>query len=259
MQEQDDKAEKVTEATPAADSPKAEAPVEATASESASGVVKPEAAKTDGAPVIQDAATPSQPDPEAVKEVTSLLEAAEKSTDATAEVTATTGEVAESVTDAAAEAVNIGVSSQMVFLLGLGLLALFIYYFATETAKRKRIVGSFLAVAVTGLCVWLASAMPMKQGIELQGGVSMKIRIVPNEEQEVTPSMQQQAIDVLEKRLNDLGTGEVLLAPEGEDGIFLQMPGVGEEVLKEIEVQLAKVARLEFSILHPESRFMAQR
>lgn len=259
MQEQDDKAEKVTGAAPAADSPKAEAPVEATASESASGVVKPEAAKADGAPVIQDAATPSQPDPEAVKEVTSLLEAAEKSTDATAEVTATTGEVAESITDAAAEAVNIGVSSQMVFLLGLGLLALFIYYFATETAKRKRIVGSFLAVAVTGLCVWLASAMPMKQGIELQGGVSMKIRIVPNEEQEVTPSMQQQAIDVLEKRLNDLGTGEVLLAPEGEDGIFLQMPGVGEEVLKEIEVQLAKVARLEFSILHPESRFMAQR
>lgn len=260
---QDDKSDN-TKGAASSEASRTEAPVEATASDSASGAVKQGAAKADGAPVIQDAASATaQPDAETIKEVTNLLEAVEKSSEkaanTTGEATSAAAEVAQKAADVATDAANIGISSQMVFLLGLGLLALFTYYFATETAKRKRIVGSFLAVAVTALCVWLASAMPMKQGIELQGGVSMKIRIVPNEGQEVSESMQQQAIGVLEKRLNDLGTGEVLLAPEGSDGIFLQMPGVGEDVLKEIEIQLAKVARLEFSILHPQSQFMAQR
>ena len=102
--------------------------------------------------MIQDAASATaQPDAETIKEVTSLLEAVEKSSekaaDTTGEATSAAAEVAQKAADVANDAANIGISSQMVFLLGLGLLALFIYYFATETVKRKRIVGSFLAVA----------------------------------------------------------------------------------------------------------------
>lgn len=191
--------------------------------------------------------------------VDALLNAETASTPAT-ETTEATEAVVEpgGITDVL-ETASSAVSSQMVFLLGLGLLALFIYYFATETARRKRIVGSVLAVFVGALCVWLYSTVGMKQGIELQGGVSMEIRIIPNPGQEVSEAAQQQAIEVLEGRLNKLGTGEVILAPSGEDGIFLQMPGVGEETLKEIEETLEQVARLEFSILHPQSSMLATR
>ncbi len=150
-----------------------------------------------------------------------------------------------------------GVASSWVFLLGLGLLSLFVMYFATESARRKRVFGSVLAVSVAALCVWLFQGIGMEQGIELQGGVSMEIKIRPAEGREITPSTQEQAIGVLTSRLNALGTADVLIAPSGTDGIFLQMPGVGQEKLKNIQETLEKVAKLEFSILHPQSDFMA--
>lgn len=248
MQNPTDPAEPTTE----------EVTVEATGTESASGVV--ESAPAEAAPATEAPAT------EAADAVADVLQAVEQAAETTSAPVAETtdaavsgaADLAQSAVDAAA-ADPTGVSSQLVFLLGLGLLALFIVYFATETARRKRIVGSVLAVFVTAMCVWLFTSFKMEQGIELQGGVSMKIRIVPNEGGEITPTAQQQAITVLESRLNALGTGEVILAPEGEDGVFLQMPGVGEEKLEEIKTELEKVARLEFSILHPQSDFMAQR
>jgi len=161
--------------------------------------------------------------------------------------------------NAAAEAASIGISPNLVFFMGMGILVLFVIYFAAEAKRRKRIVGSILAVSVTGLCLWLYSTLHLEEGIELQGGVSMEIKIQPGEGKEVNKDTQQQAISVLEKRLNDLGTGEVVLAPSGEDGVFLQMPGVGQEKLAEITVALEKVARLEFSILHPQNSFLAAR
>lgn len=165
--------------------------------------------------------------------------------------------------DAVVRQVNEGaasnVSSNLVFLMGLGLLVLFVIYFAAEARRQKRIIGSILAVAVTGLCVWLYSSLGMEKGIELQGGVSMEIKIQPGEAKEVTPETQQQAIGVLAKRLNSMSTKEVILAPSGENGIFLQMPGVGQDQLAQIEETLEQVARLEFSILHPQSSFLAPR
>ena len=151
-----------------------------------------------------------------------------------------------------------GISSNWVFLLGLGLLSLFVVYFAAESARRKRIVGTILSISVAALCVWLYQGLGMEKGIELQGGISMEIKIQPKPGQEVSADAQQQAIGVLTKRLNDLGTADVLIAPSGTDGIFLQVPGVGAEKLKEIQNTLEKVAELSFSILNPQSQIMAQ-
>jgi len=234
--------------TPAADAPATPAESPATTEPAA-----------DAAPISAEVSAETQ------EAVDAAVDALLNAKTGAAEGTAETPEAADAALDATSgvadviETASNAVSSQMVFLLGLGLLALFIYYFATETARRKRIVGSILTVFVGALCVWLYSTVGMKQGIELQGGVSMEIRIIPNPGQEVSEAAQQQAIQVLEGRLNKLGTGEVILAPSGEDGIFLQMPGVGEETLKEIEETLEQVARLEFSILHPQSMGLASR
>ena len=149
-----------------------------------------------------------------------------------------------------------GISSQGVFLLGLGLLTVFIIYLAAESTRRKRIFGSVLTVAVAAISVWLYSTLGMEKGIELQGGVSMEIKIKPAEGREVTKDTQDQAIGVLMGRFNAMATGEVFLAPSGDDGIFLQMPGVGQEELERIQETLEKVAQLEFSILHPQSSFL---
>lgn len=227
--------------------------VEAVATDSASGVVAPDpsAADTSAAPVIQDA--PASDSAPAAGEAAPT--AADVATDAAADATDAAGSVIETVT----EAISTGVPPQLVFLGGIVLLGLFLYYLASESTRWKRIAGSVLAVSITAVCVWLYSTLGMEQGIELQGGVSMEIRIQPGEESgEVTETAQQQAIDVLSSRLNALGTGEVILAPSGDDGIFLQMPGVGQEKLQEITHALEQVARLEFSILHPQSTALAR-
>ncbi|MEM9281078.1 MAG: protein translocase subunit SecD [Verrucomicrobiota bacterium] len=214
-----------------------ETPVE-TAGEESSGLV------------IEDAQTVEASD--------DVQEAVEKAVEAIADPAETTTEAVSSGADLAEVAEVAAVSSQMTFFLGLGLLALFIFYFATESAFRKRIAGSALAVFITGLCVWLYSSIGLEKGIELQGGVSMQIKIMPGEGKTVTPKSQEQVIDVLNKRLNAMQTGEVILAPSGEDGIFLQMPGVGQERLEEIKDTLKQIAKLEFSILHPESTLLAR-
>ncbi len=216
----------------------------AQADQAEESIVEAVAAAAD-APIIQDA-----PVVEAPLEIQKVVDqAVEALVSANASETAPSADLLEVATNA--------VSSQMTFLLGLGLLALFIFYFATESTKRKRMAGTALAIFITGLCVWLYSSIGLEKGIELQGGVSMQIKIMPGEGKTVDAKSQEQVIEVLNKRLNDLGTSEVILAPSGDDSIFLQMPGVGQEKLNEIKETLKKIAKLEFSILHPQSSFLA--
>ncbi len=150
-----------------------------------------------------------------------------------------------------------GIPSSWVFLMGLGLLSLFVVYFAAESVRRKRLVGTLLAVAVAALSVWLYEGLGMVKGIELRGGVSMEIKIQPAQGREVNSNTQEQAIKVLNDRLNDLGTADVVIAPSGKDGIFLQMPGIEPAELAKTQEALEKVAHLSFSILHPQSDFLA--
>lgn len=208
------------------------------------------------APVIQD--SPVTPAAEPVTPAAEPVTSVPASTDIQNAVDSAVETVSSTKSgDPASTSVDPAVSSQWVFLLGLGLLALFVFYFAAEATKRKRIIGSLLSVAVAAISVWLYSTLGMEKGIELQGGVSMEIKIKPSEGKVITESTQEQAIGVLSSRLNATAVREVIIAPSGEDGIFLQMPGVGQEELEKIQATLEKVAKLEFSILHPQSSMLA--
>ena len=61
----------------------------------------------------------------------------------------------------------------------------------------------------------------------------------------ITKEQVEQAILVIEKRLNALGTKEPLIARQGSDGILVQMPGVEPEESASIRTTLEKVAKLE--------------
>lgn len=240
--------------------PESETPVTPVEADTAVPDSPPAETQESSAPVIQDedpATSTSTSTTETTPETTDTSAPAGEAAETVGETVESTGSVAETAAEAAGQAADAAVSPEMVFLIGIGLLALFVVYFAAEKERRKRAIGSVLAVVVGALCVWLFTTEGMEKGIELQGGVSMEIRIQPDEGQEVSEYAQQQAVTVLQDRLNALGTGEVILAPSGDDGVFLQMPGVGEEKLQEIQDVLEQVARLEFSILHPQSRSRA--
>ena len=160
-----------------------------------------------------------------------------------------------------------------VFVTGLILMILFFWYFATEVERRKRNVGSVLVVGICALCILAATPLRerLKGGIDIVGGSSFSLRIQEREGDDgqkmpVTKEQVDQAIQVIEKRLNSMGTAEPLIARQGDDGILVQMPGVEPEVSAQIRATLEKVAKLELREVSqrseepgPDGKTLAQR
>jgi len=139
-----------------------------------------------------------------------------------------------------------------IFVTGMILVILFFWYFATDIERRKRNVGTVLLIGTTALCVLAATPVKerLKGGIDIVGGSSFTLRVQARESDsgeklEVTPQQVEQAILVIEKRLNSMGTSEPLIARQGTDGILVQMPGVEPETSAKIRETLEKVAKLE--------------
>jgi SecD/SecF fusion protein len=138
------------------------------------------------------------------------------------------------------------------FVTGLVLMILFFWYFATDIERRKRNVGTVLLLGVCALCVLAATPFKerLKGGIDILGGSSFSLRIQARESDDgskmpITKEQVDQAIIVIEKRLNSMGTAEPMIARQGEDGIIVQMPGVEPEESARIRTTLEKVAKLE--------------
>jgi SecD/SecF fusion protein len=146
------------------------------------------------------------------------------------------------------------------FLIGLAILILFFWYFATEIERRRRNVGTVLMIGICALC--FAATWPPKErlkgGIDILGGSSFSLRIQPKADSDgnlmpITPEQVDKAIEVIEKRLNGMGTAEPLIARQGSDGILLQMPGVEPAESDRIRTELKKVAKLELREVSPRN------
>jgi len=138
------------------------------------------------------------------------------------------------------------------FVTGLILMILFFWYFATDIERRKRNVGTVLLLGVCALCVLAATPLKerLKGGIDIIGGSSFALRIQEREGDDgskmpITKEQVDQAIIVIEKRLNSMGTAEPMIARQGESRILVQMPGVEPEESARIRTTLEKVAKLQ--------------
>ncbi len=54
-------------------------------------------------------------------------------------------------------------------------------------------------------------------------------------------------MEVIRKRVDRFGVGEPLIAPQGENHILVQIPGLDEKQIAEARANLQRVAKLEFS------------
>src|SRR5690606_2717782 len=68
------------------------------------------------------------------------------------------------------------------------------------------------------------------------------------------PDSVQQAIAILEKRLNPNGEKDLFLAPQGSDRIMIQMPRVQPEEVESVRSSIEQIAKLEFRLVHPNSQ-----
>ncbi len=142
----------------------------------------------------------------------------------------------------------------LTFSVGLALLILFGWYFATEHGARKRLIALALMLMLVVFSV-LTIYPPEKKialGLDIQGGTSFLIRLVEGEK-EVTKAMQEQAVEVIRKRVDYFGGGEPIISPVGNDRILVQIPGLDTAKIQEAREQLSRVAKLEFRLVYPDN------
>src|SRR5881227_1507111 len=159
----------------------------------------------------------------------------------------------------------------LTFFIGLAILVLFGWYFATETERLRRILGTVLTIVVTAFCLW-STYPPFDEkrpdgtvirrgkihlGLDLQGGTSFLIRLEPpasvdGGKRPITKAMVDQAIEAIRKRVDQFGVSEPIITPQGNDRILVQIPGLDAEKIQEARNQLSRVAKLEFRLVYPD-------
>src|SRR5205807_831809 len=142
----------------------------------------------------------------------------------------------------------------LTFFIGLGLLVLFGWYFATDVGLRKRLLATTLVMLLVAFSI--ATIYPPREkiqlGLDIQGGTSFLIRLMGGDK-EVNKGMLDQAVEVIRKRVDYFGGGEPIISPVGNDRILVQIPGLDTAKIQEAREQLSRVAKLEFRLVYPDN------
>ncbi|MFN9028138.1 MAG: hypothetical protein ACK5VX_18295, partial [Akkermansiaceae bacterium] len=148
----------------------------------------------------------------------------------------------------------------IIFLIGLSLLGLFFWYFATEIETRKRNIGTILLVGIVALCSFAIYPPDknLKMGIDIGGGSAFTVRIQQKlngngDPMPITKDQVNEAIRVIESRLDPDGKKDLLAVQQGEDSIIVQMPGIKPEESAGIRDILETVAKLELKEVSPRN------
>ncbi len=142
----------------------------------------------------------------------------------------------------------------LTFFIGLLLLVLFGWYFATDQGTRKRLLAftlMLLLVLFSVVTIWPPDKK-IALGLDIQGGTSFLIRLMKGEK-DVTKAMLEQAVEVIRKRVDYFGGGEPVISPVGNDRILVQIPGLDTAKIQEARDQLSRVAKLEFRLVYPDN------
>ena len=157
------------------------------------------------------------------------------------------------------------------FSIALTLLALFIWYFGTDSEKRQRLIGTVLTLGLVGFC--LVSLLPpdekINKGMDLAGGVRFTLELqLPEDAKEndserfISRSDQDEAKAVLERRLSASAVSDVSIVPVGKDRLAVDIPhregGDSEQIINEktintIREQLQKSAILNLYLTHEQN------
>src|SRR5881397_3094214 len=142
----------------------------------------------------------------------------------------------------------------LTFFIGLVMLILFRWYFATDQGPRKRLLAMTLMVLLVAFSI--ATIWPPEKkialGLDIQGGTSFLIRLMGGDK-EINKGMLDQAVEVIRKRVDYFGVGEPIISPVANDRILVQIPGLDTAKIQEARDQLSRVAKLEFRLVYPDN------
>src|SRR5213083_3259193 len=142
----------------------------------------------------------------------------------------------------------------LTFCVGLAMLVLFGWYFATDQGPRKRLLATtlMLLLVIFSIAMMWPPQKKIALGLDIQGGTSFLIRLKAGDKP-ITKGMLDQAVEVIRKRVDYFGGGEPIISPVGGDRILVQIPGLDTAKIQEARDQLSRVAKLEFRLVYPDN------
>ncbi len=142
----------------------------------------------------------------------------------------------------------------LTFFVGLGMLVLFGWYFASDQGPRKRLLATtlMLLLVIFSIATIWPPQKKISLGLDIQGGTSFLIRLKPGDKP-ITKGMLDQAVEVIRKRIDTFGVSEPIISPVANDRILVQIPGLDTAKIQEARDQLSRVAKLEFRLVYPDN------
>lgn len=119
----------------------------------------------------------------------------------------------------------------------------------------KTPVKALVIAAVIAGSLW--ASLPVSQkihlGLDLIGGSRLILQLYPTAEvPTITSQIQQQTIQVIDRRINSLGVTEPTISRFGSDRILVDIPGLDQNQTNEAETLLKQAAVLQFKIVPPD-------
>tara|TARA_Y100000766_G_scaffold95154_2_gene81208 strand:- start:1212 stop:3749 length:2538 start_codon:yes stop_codon:yes gene_type:complete len=168
------------------------------------------------------------------------------------------------------------------FIIALGLLVLFIWYFGSDSERHQRYIGTLLALGLAAFCIYSLSPpeKKIKRGMDLAGGVRFTLELqLPEdvkkandgkdekdekdeEKRIINNSDQNEAKSVLERRLSSSAVSDVSIVPVGKDRLAVDIPHreggeneqtIDEKTINTIREQLQKSAILNLYLTHEQN------
>src|SRR5213595_3080743 len=142
----------------------------------------------------------------------------------------------------------------LTFFVGLSMLVLFGWYFASDQGPRKRLLATtlMLLLVIFSIATIWPPQKKISLGLDIQGGTSFLIRLKPGDKP-ITKGMLDQAVEVIRKRIDTFGVSEPIISPVANDRILVQIPGLDTAKIQEARDQLSRVAKLEFRLVYPDN------
>lgn len=112
--------------------------------------------------------------------------------------------------------------------------------------RRSDIVWLVVIVAIVAAAVWVITnpALPIRLGLDLQGGLQVLLEADVPDDQEVTADAMNTARQIVDRRVNAIGVTEPLVQVEGNRRILVELPGIADS--QEAISLIQETALLEF-------------
>jgi preprotein translocase subunit SecD len=115
--------------------------------------------------------------------------------------------------------------------------------------RYKNPIKALVVLAILALSLW--AALPIQKkihlGLDLRGGAHLLLQLQPNEQvKQITADIQNDEIQVIDRRINGLGVTEPQIAKVGTDRISVDLPEIknpeqAEDAIKQVAVLTYKI------------------